>query len=112
VGETRSHPRYAVEIDTELRCGDQILPARTRNVSRGGLAVVTSQPVAVGAEVSLTIALVFDEQTMSEPLPLHGRVVWCTPVAGGRFQLGATFIGLRAEERQFVDVFLRYLRDS
>ena len=112
MAEPRAHPRYAVEIDAEVRWGGESIPARTRNVSRGGLAVLLSRPVPVGADVTLAISLVFDEQAMSEPLPLHGRVVWCTPVAEDRFQLGATFIGLRGEQRQYIDMFLRYLSEG
>ncbi len=112
MADPRAHPRYAVEIDAEVRSGAQVIPARTRNVSRGGLAVLASQPVAVGADVILSISLVFDEQAMSEPLPLHGRVVWCAPLADEHYQVGLTFVALRAEERQYIEMFLRYLREG
>ena len=49
MAEPRAHPRYAVEIDAEVRSGAQVIPARTRNVSRGGLALLVHQPIAVGA---------------------------------------------------------------
>ena len=110
--DPRAHPRYAVEIDAELKWDAETLPVRTRNVSRGGLAVVTTRAIAVGSAVTLAISLIFDEQAMSEPLPLPGRVVWCTPLGDGRFQLGATFVGLRLEQRQYVEMFLRYLKEG
>jgi Tfp pilus assembly protein PilZ len=112
VAGPRAHPRYAVEIDAEVRWAGKSQPARTRNVSKGGLAVIASERVPPGADVVLAMSLVFDEQAMSEPLPLHGRVVWCTALPDGRYQLGVTFVALRLEERQYVDMFLRYLTEG
>src|SRR5687768_12381054 len=80
VPPSRAHPRYALEIDAKITSGAEHFPARTRNVSKGGLSIITEQPLPVGNDVTVTIALVFDEQAMSEPLPLRGRVVWCTPL--------------------------------
>lgn len=59
----------------------------------------------------MTLALVFDKEAMSEPLPLNGRVVWCSELTDGRWQLGAMFIGLRSTERLYLEMFLRYLED-
>jgi Tfp pilus assembly protein PilZ len=117
----RAHPRFALEIDCGVRIGEQTIPARTRNVSRGGLAITAKSALSVGAGVTISLALVFalpeargDEVAMSEPLPLQGRVVWCSPVvtsSGAGYQLGVMFVGMRHEERSYVDMFLRYLRE-
>jgi Tfp pilus assembly protein PilZ len=116
-GGQRAHPRFALEIDAEVRTGQFIVPARTRNVSRGGLAITTQKSLPVGAVVTVSLSLVFGargaETAMSEPLPLQGRVVWCSPVdteQGAGFQLGVMFVGIRSEERSYVDMFLRYLK--
>lgn len=111
MAETRAHPRYALEIDAEITYGAEIVPARTRNVSRGGMSILTHTPIAVGQSVTVTIALVFEEQSMSEPLPLRGRVVWCTPVEEERNQVGITFIGLTGDQRTYLELFLRYLKE-
>ena len=108
----RAHPRYALEIDAEIASGADRIPARTRNVSKGGLSIVAEQPLRVGEDVTVTIALVFDEQAMSEPLPLRGRVVWCTPLDDSRYQVGVTFVGLTGDQRLYVELFLRYLKDA
>ncbi len=110
--DTRAHPRYALEIDAEIASGRDTIPARTRNIGRGGLCVEAPRAVPVGHDVIVTISLVFDEQSMSEPLPLRGRVVWCTPIAPGRYQIGATFVGVTGDERSYVDLFLRYLDEA
>jgi c-di-GMP-binding flagellar brake protein YcgR len=111
---TRAHPRYALEIDAEVRVGERSLPARTRNISRGGMAITTRNALPVGAGVTISLALVFalgDEKAMSEPLPLQGRIVWCSPLVHDTYQLGLMFVGVRAEERSYVDMFIRYLKE-
>jgi hypothetical protein len=110
-GQSRAHPRYAIEIDAELEVDGTKIPARTRNISRGGLALTTRLPLAIGTLVTVSLALVFDEQAMSEPLPVQGRIVWSSPISEDAFQLGIVFIGVRSEERSYVDMFIRYLRD-
>ena len=113
----RAHPRFALEIDASVHVGERKIPARTRNVSRGGLAVIVPLAIPVGQGVTVSMSLVFESQgsgsAMSEPLPLQGRVVWCSPICtedGDGFQLGVMFVGIRHEERSYVDMFLRYLK--
>jgi Tfp pilus assembly protein PilZ len=105
----RAHPRYALEIDAEIRASGERIPARTRNISHGGLSMEVARAVAAGQVVTITIALVFGEEKMSEPLPLRGRVVWCTEIGERRFQIGVTFMNLTGDDRAYVELFLRYL---
>lgn len=111
MADTRAHPRYALEIDAEVRAGERSFPARTKNISRGGIAVSATEAVAVGSDVTVSLALVFNEAAKSEPLPLQGRVVWCSPLVEKTYQLGVMFVGMRAEERSYVDMFIRYLKE-
>jgi len=110
--KARAHPRYALEIDAEIRCEGQAIPARTRNISREGLSIVTERAVPVGPEITIAIALVFASEAMSESLPLRGRAVWCTKLAAGIYQIGVSFVGLTRDERSYVDLFIRYLEDQ
>lgn len=112
MNESRAHPRYALEIDAEIRCEGETIPARTRNISRDGLSIVTERAVPVGPEVTIAIALVFAGEAMSESLPLRGRAVWCTSLGAGAYQIGVSFVGLTSDERSYVDLFLRYLEDQ
>jgi hypothetical protein len=111
MSEHRAHPRYAHEVDCTVRHGERTIPARSRDVSRGGLCLASPTPIPLGAEVTMSIALVFDEQTFSEPLALRARVVWCTQI-GGMHQIGTSFIGLTAEGRHYLEMFLRYLKEG
>jgi len=112
VSGTRAHPRYALEIDAEIVTAQERIPARTRNISHGGLSVEATQNVLTGDIITIFVALVFDDERMSESLALKGRVVWCTPLAPGRFQIGATFVNLTREDRSYIELFLRYLDDA
>ena len=110
--EHRAHPRYALEIDCELRTPGGVIPARSRDVSGGGLAFTTKQAVPLGLDAQINMSLVFDEQTFSEPLLVRARIVWCTGLAADRYQVGATFVGMTNEQRAYLEMFLRYLREG
>ena len=109
--EARAHPRHALEVDAEVRTQSGTIPARTRDVSRGGLALELSEPLPLGTEVMLNLALVFDEETFSEPLLLRARVVWCTRLAD-KHQIGTTFVSMTNEQRAYLDMFMRYLTEG
>ncbi len=109
--DARAHPRYALEVDAEVRTATGSIPARTRDVSRGGLALTLSDALPLGTEVMLNLALVFDEETFSEPLLLRARVVWCTRLAD-KHQIGTTFVSMTTEQRAYLDMFMRYLTEG
>jgi hypothetical protein len=111
--QSRQFPRYAVAASVELRpsSGDPAVLGRTRNVSRGGLCAATRSSVRIGADVEARITLVFKGGAVSEPLVLPMRIVWCTAM-GSEFQVGCSFLGVTAEQRQYLEVFLKYLEEG
>src|SRR5262249_3355337 len=102
-------PRFALEVDAEIHAPDKTLPARTNNVSRGGLCFLAAEPIPVGTSVDLTLALVFDAETHSEPLALRARIVWCTRMADARHQIGASFGQTTGEQRAYINLFIDFL---
>ncbi len=74
-------------------------------------AIVDAQ-CAGSTRVSLKVSLVFSEDSSSEPLTLPGRVVWCTELDSGRFQIGMAFLSLTGEQLGYLDIFMRYLEDA
>jgi hypothetical protein len=110
--QTRAHPRYALEIDAEVVFDRERLPVRTRDVSRGGLCFIAPVGLPLGKEITLNMALVFDEATFSEPLLLRARVVWCTGLGDTQFQVGTTFLGMTGESRAYLEMVLRYLKEG
>lgn len=59
----------------------------------------------------MRLSLVFDEDTFSEPLDLPARIVWCTQL-GKEFQVGTAFLPLNADQRSYLEMFLRYLEEG
>jgi len=110
-GSTRQFPRFALEATVELTASGRIAKGRTSNVSRGGLAATVDRPVSPGELVTVRMALVFDEETFSEPLDLPARVVWCTQLSDV-YQLGTAFLPLSADQRTYLEMFLRYLEEG
>jgi len=109
--QPRQHPRYALEATVKLTTPTRESTGRTANLSRGGLCAMMAEPYPVGERVDIDVALVFDNDSLSEPLSLKGRVVWCTKVEPS-FQVGLAFTGLTPETVKYLDVFLKFLDGS
>ena len=108
----RRHPRFHVDVQANVRIVDgRKLIARTRDLSRTGICLVTTEELGSGEHLGIELVLLLGPTSSSEPLPLRARVVWCTAIAGA-FQIGAMFDGLSAKESSFLDMFLRYLDGS
>jgi hypothetical protein len=107
----REHPRYAHEAAVTLHVGKAAHEGRTRNVSRGGLCADLEDPVPIGIDIEIDLALVFDDDAQSEKLRLPARIVWCTTV-DDTHQVGLSFKPLTAEMSQYLTLFLRYLDDA
>jgi hypothetical protein len=107
----RQYPRYAIEAAIDFVTPAGTTRGRTKNVSRGGLAANVERPLPPGLKVDVRMSLVFDEDTFSEPLVLPARVVWCTPL-DDVFQLGTAFLPMNGEQRSYLAMFLRYLKEG
>jgi hypothetical protein len=108
----RRYPRFNVDVQANVSTADgRKLIARTRDLSRSGICLVTSEDLGSGVNLGIELVLLLGPSSMSEPLPLRARVVWCTAIAGA-YQIGAMFDGLSAKESSFLDMFLRYLDGS
>ena len=109
----REFPRYALEAAVEIRPhgAGTMRSGRTSNLSRGGLCAVVDAAIPVGRTVDAQIALVFSEGSVSEPLALPARVVWCTDLGNGH-QVGLAFQGLVAGQREYLELFLRFLDEG
>jgi Tfp pilus assembly protein PilZ len=107
----RQHPRFAADVAIKFHVGTQATAGRTRNVSRGGLCADTDEAMAIGMDVELEMTLVFEDKSVSEPLRLPARIVWCTPFEGA-FQVGVSFRPLDKQRAEYLSLFLKYLGDD
>jgi hypothetical protein len=104
----RQHQRYNVDVQATVSVASEKLEARTRDMSRAGLCLVTSQPISRDAEVSLELVLTFGEDGVSEPLRISGRVAWCTALFGA-YQVGVKFVHIDDERAKYLDMFVGFL---
>ena len=109
--QKRQYPRFALEAEVTLTADGRSASGRTSNLSRGGFCAMMPAPLPVGARVEVEIALVFDNESSSEPLRLPGRVVWCTAVEK-QHQVGLSFGAISPEAGRYLDVFLRFLAEG
>jgi hypothetical protein len=110
--ELRRYPRFHVDVEASVHTADgRKLTARTRDLSRSGMCLVSSNALGSGERLSIELVLLLGPSSSSEPLPLRAHVVWCTAIAGA-FQIGAMFDRLSVKEAAFLDMFLRYLDGS
>jgi hypothetical protein len=107
--DLRRHPRFIIDVQANVRTGDgRKLPARTRDLSRSGMCLITTHTLAQREELLIDLILLLGPSSVSEPLPLRARVVWCTPISQA-FQVGAMFEKLSKKEQTFLEMFLHYL---
>jgi len=89
----------------------QVMEGRTRNVSRGGLCADLAVALPTGKDVEIEITLVFDDKSVSEPLRLPARIVWCTRLEGA-FQVGVSFRPMDKQRGEYLTLFLKYLAED
>jgi hypothetical protein len=110
--DPRRHRRFTVDVEAVVHAAaGRRISARTRDLSRSGICLITSSAIQGNESVVIELVLALAENTFSEPLRLDARVVWCTPI-GPSFQVGAMFSELSDEHSEFLDMFLRYLDGS
>jgi hypothetical protein len=110
--DLRRYPRVNVDVQANVQTVDgRTLIARTRDLSRSGICLITTDALASSEKLRIELVLLLGSGSSSEPLPLRARVVWCTAIAGA-FQIGAMFDALTSKESAFLDMFLRYLDGS
>ena len=110
-GSRRAHPRFAVDIQVSVSSDSQSVSAHTRDISRSGLCLVSTQGLAKEKEIGLELVLTFGEGGLSEPLHMRGKVVWCTAMFG-HHQIGVKFLEPDEEQVRNLDMFLGFLDGS
>lgn len=105
--ERRHHQRVAFNSDATLQTiGVKPIAVRTRNISVGGLSVLTSQEIAPDTRCKIHIAIP-DDSSDAIPVELVARVVSCNynKIEGG-FMLGCEFINLTANAAATIARFM------
>ena len=95
----RSSPRVTLGTPVAYRLGNTISPAVTLNVSRGGVAIRSSSPLAVGTTVKIRLRL---PATKAE-IEAEARVTW----ADRRVGMGLQFTTIDENTQAALDSFVQ-----
>jgi hypothetical protein len=107
----RQHPRFSVDIQVSVTVARQSFQARTRDISRSGLCLISLEPIARDTEIAVELVLTFGAGGISEPLNMLGRVAWCTALFGA-YQIGVMFVKVDEERARYLDMFIGFLDGS
>lgn len=106
--DARQHPRFQADIQVSVTVGDRKLPARTRDISRSGVCLISSEEIAHDANIDVELVLSFAAGGTSEPLRLSGRTAWCTAMFGS-YQVGLMFVDVDDERARYLEMFMGLL---
>ncbi len=76
----RQYVRHAVDLEVRCRTRDASLVSRARNLSRGGLFLVSEVTLPVAETVEMTLAL----PERRDDLHARGQVIWNSGPESGR----------------------------
>lgn len=106
--DSRREQRRPVDITATISVDGAVIPARTRDISRSGICLISDTEIPRDTELKIKLVLSLGTQSMSEPLLVTGRIIWCTAIFG-KYQVGAMFVQLDSERRRFLDLFMRFV---
>lgn len=90
----RTSPRVVLGVPVAYRFGNTIAAAVTLNISRGGVAVRTSNPLEVG----ITVKAHFRLPIAKKDIDVEAKVAWSSRRVG----MGLEFLKLRPEDQQLI----------
>jgi uncharacterized protein (TIGR02266 family) len=94
----RSSPRVVLGVPVAYRFGNTIAAALTLNISRGGLAVRTTSPLAVGTAVKVR----FRVPTAKKEIDAEATIAWTDRRVG----MGLQFTKLAAADQAHIDDYI------
>ena len=106
--DTRREKRKAIDVNATVSLDGKALTARTRDISRLGLCLVSDTEIPRSTNLGIRLVLSLGEHSMSEPLMVRGRAAWCTALFG-KFQVGVMFVEVDAEQHRFLDLLMRFI---
>jgi type IV pilus assembly protein PilZ len=98
--ERRAYPRKPIELKVEYKRLNTFFADYTKNISKGGTFIKTTNPLEIGTEFIFKLFV----PTLEQPLHLKGRVQWIvneSELKEGRYPgMGIKFMFDSEEERK------------
>ena len=90
----RKHARFRSAVAAEIEIDGEVSAGTTKDISQGGVSIVTDAEILEGSTVVLTLILTEDgiESASAEALSTRATVMWTAPMDSG-----GTLAGLRFE---------------
>jgi hypothetical protein len=110
VAERRRHKRFIVEVRVRYRDVEGVDPSRwgrTRDLSLGGLLLLSNDPIPEGSHLAFEIHV----QDETAPVLALGRIVWSNSEADG-YASGVEFLWVSQEDRANLGRLAKYFREK
>ncbi|MDF1535628.1 MAG: TIGR02266 family protein [bacterium] len=102
--ENRKHPRVDVWIEVTFKSPMELVCSFMPNISKGGMFIQTSEPLALGT----VLALAFQLPGQENLIRVKGKVVWNSPPGRGRKPgMGVQFNEMPEEDRHILEGFIQ-----
>jgi len=112
--ERRRHARFSVELPVEYWQIDKSRsrPARTIDISEGGVLLCLSQPLDVGQNLGLILFIDSGHDLDAVEALAQVEVVWkdIHPAKNGDYQVGVKFMDISSEDMAKLKSFLNTLK--
>jgi len=105
---TRFPVRAEIEYQELVSASAELLVTASRNISAGGVCVVTFREFSVGTELGLRLKL----PDAKKAVTVRGRVAWSKELGigdkklGGVYEAGIEFIQINEEDKKRIDEYV------
>jgi len=115
-GRTKTNFPILCNIDPQLKVHltikQEIFDAIAKNISEGGMAILTNIELPVNASASVNFTLFNDKEEdisrRTRQIVIDCRTCYHFPVPEGAYQIGLQFLNLSEENRSFI---AKYVKD-
>jgi c-di-GMP-binding flagellar brake protein YcgR len=104
--DRRRHRRISTSVDVRIARGDSTQDGETRDVSEGGVGVVSSEKLEEGAQVAVEVMLDWPQAEDPASLQTMATVMWSAETDTGAYVAGLQFDGPSEEALERLRRFL------
>ena len=98
MNEHRKHPRLPLDVQVNLR---EYAIARSKDISRKGLGLISENPLTVGTIYNLT----FHMPDSQEEIKAFGKVRWVNQVSENYHESGIEFWDIDDQDRKKIEAY-------
>jgi len=104
--DRRRHRRISTSVDVRIARGERVQGGEQRDVSEGGVGVVSSEQLEEGAQVAIEVMLDLPQAEDPAALQTMATVMWSAETDTGAYVAGLQFDGPSEEALERLQRFL------